>query len=254
MFFILSKVLYFLIVPLNWVVGLLLYSVFSKKPKWKKRSRNIAVILLVFFSNHFIFNLVIKAWESDVKPLASLATYDIGIVLGGYSNFEIYPRDRYNFTKRANRLTQAVELYKKGVFKKMLLTGGSGSILLNERSEAAEVEHYLITMGVRKEDLIIEPDSRNTHENAVFTKAILAKDFPDASCLLITSGFHMRRSKGCFEKEEVAFTPFSTDLIAERIRFTPNTIFFPNRDGFWRWEMLMKEWVGYVVYWLRGYI
>lgn len=254
MFFILSKVLYFLIVPLNWIVGLLLYAVFGKNIKWKKRCRNLAVGLLIFFSNHFIFNLVINAWESDVKPVASLETYDIGIVLGGYSNFEIYPRDRYNFSKRANRLTQAIELYKKGVFKKMLLTGGSGSILLNERSEAAEVEAYLLTMGVKKEDIILEPDSRNTHENAVFTKAILDQSYPDASCLLITSGFHMRRSKGCFKKEQVAFTAFSTDVIAERVRFTPNSIFFPNRDGLWRWEMLMKEWVGCVFYWLKGYI
>jgi len=214
----------------------------------------LAVIMVIFFSNHFIFNLVIKAWESDVKPVASLETYDIGIVLGGYSNFEIYPRDRYNFSKRANRLTQALELYHKGVFKKMLLTGGSGSILLDERSEADEVESYLLLMGVKKEDIILEPDSRNTHENALFTKNILDKDYPNAKCLLITSGFHMRRSRACYKKEGVEFTAFSTDVIGERIRVTPNTIIWPNRDGFWRWETLIKEWVGCVFYWLRGYI
>ena len=214
----------------------------------------MGVILLLFFSNHFIFNLVINVWEIEVKPVANLETYDIGIVLGGYSNFEIYPRDRYNFSKRANRLTQSIELYKKGVFKKMLLTGGSGSLLLNERSEATEVEEYLLTMGVKKEDIILEPDSRNTHENAVFTKRILDKDYPSAKCLLITSAFHMRRSRACYKKEKVTFTAFSTDVIAERTRFTPNTIIFPNRDGFWRWEMLIKEWVGCVMYWLRGYI
>jgi uncharacterized SAM-binding protein YcdF (DUF218 family) len=254
MFFILSKVLYFLIVPLNWVIGLLLYAVFGKNVKWKKRSRNYAVILLLFLSNHFLFNLVIHSWESDVTPVASLETYDIGIVLGGYSNFEIYPRDRYNFSKSANRLTQSVELYKKGIIKKMLLTGGSGDLLLKNRSEALEIESFLVTMGVKKEDIILEPDSKNTHENAVFTKNILAKNYPEAKLLLITSAFHMRRSKACFEKENLSFTPFSTDVISERIRFTPSSIFFPNRDGFGRWEMLIKEWVGYIVYWLRGYI
>ncbi len=254
MFFILSKVLYFLIVPLNWIVGLLLYTIFGKNKKWKRLSRNVAVIMLVFFSNHFIFNLVINAWESDIKPVTSIQTHDIGIVLGGYSNFEIYPRDRYNFSKSANRLTQAIELYKKGLIKKMLLTGGSGSMLLDERSEANEVKSFLLLMGIKKEDIILEPDSRNTHENAVFTKAILDKDYPNASCLLITSAFHMRRSKACFNKEGVSFTAFSTDIIAERVRFTPNTILFPNRDGFWRWEMMIKEWVGCVFYWLRGYI
>lgn len=254
MFFILSKVLYFLIMPLNWVIGLLLYSLFGKHPKWKKRARNWALIMLLFFTNHFICNLVIRGWESEVVAVDSLETYDIGIVLGGYSNFEIYPRDRYNFSKRANRLTQAIELYKKGIIKKMLLTGGSGSILLNERSEATEVESYLLLMGVKSEDIILEADSRNTHENATLTKKILDQKYPTASCLLITSAFHMRRSKACFEKEGMNFKAFSTDVIGERIRFTPGSLIIPNRDGFWRWEMLTKEWVGCVAYWLRGYI
>ncbi len=254
MFFALSKILYFLIIPLNWVVGLLLYAIFGKNSKWKKRCRNAALILTLFISNHFLVNLAIKAWETEVKPVAELATYDVGIILGGYSNFEIYPRDRYNFSKRANRLTQALELYKKGIIKKMLLTGGSGDLLLQKRSEALEVESFLLLMGVRQEDIILEPDSRNTYENAIFTKEILDRDFPNASCLLVTSAFHMRRSKGCFDKAGVKYTAYSTDAIGERVRFTPHSVILPNRDGFWRWEMLIKEWVGCLAYWVRGYI
>jgi uncharacterized SAM-binding protein YcdF (DUF218 family) len=254
MFFVLSKVLYFLIIPLNWVVGLLLYAVFGKNTKWKKRTRNAALVLTLFISNHFLVNLAIKAWETEIKPVSSLQTYDIAIILGGYSNFEIYPRDRYNFSGRANRLTQAVELYKKGIIKKMLLTGGSGDILMQKRSEALEVESFLLLMGVPQEDIILEPESRNTYENAIFTKAIINRDYPDASCLLITSAFHMRRSKACFDQAGLDYTAYSTDVIGERVRFTPHSLILPNRDGFWRWEMLIKEWLGYMAYWVRGYI
>ncbi len=255
MFFILSKVLFFVIQPLNWIIGLLIYTVFSKRPKWKKRTRNAALILLVFFTNGFIANLVTRAWESDIYSISSLRqNYDIGIVLGGYSNFNIQARERYNFSASANRLTQAVELYKEGKIKKLLLTGGSGSLLREAPNEAEEIRPFLIKMGVLESDLIIEPKARNTHENAIFTKKILEKDFPNASCLLITSAYHMRRSKGCFKKEKVAFTPFSTDLFGEEIRFSPSLLFIPNSGCLSRWELLIKEWVGYIVYTLSGYI
>ena len=255
MFFILSKVLFFLIQPLNWITGLLIYAVFSKKPKLKKRSRNLALILLLFFTNGFISNFFIKSWESDIQSFSSLSqSYDIGIVLGGYSNFHIQPRERYNFSQSANRLTQALELYKDGKIKKLLLTGGSGSLLQNEKKEAEEIISYLIKMGISEEDLIIEPNSRNTHENAVFTKQILDKDYPNSSCLLITSAFHMRRSKGCFKKENVKFTPFSTDILGEETRFSPGKLFIPNPGSLVHWELLIKEWAGYIVYWMSGYI
>ena len=45
-------------------------------------------------------------------------------------------------------------------------------------------------------------------------KEILAKDYPDATCLLITSAWHMRRSKGCFDRVDLTYTPFSVDFLA----------------------------------------
>ena len=255
MFFVLSKVLLFLIQPLNWIIGLLIYSIFSKKIVWKKRSLKIALGLIIFFTNGFILNLAMNAWESDIKTLSSLnQTYDVGIVLGGYSNAHIQPRERYNFSQNANRLTQALELYKDGKIGKMLLTGGSGSLLQEMPSEAIEIQKFLLKMGVMKEDIIIEPNSRNTHENAVFTKQILEKEYPNAKCLLITSAFHMRRSKGCFQKENIQVTPFSTDILGEEIRWSPSLLFIPNSGVFGRWELLIKEWVGYLVYRISGYI
>ena len=255
MFFILSKLLYFLIQPLNWIIGLLIFSVFSKKQKWKNRTRNLAIILLLFFTNPFFLNLVTKAWETDVYAISSLnQTYDIGIVLGGYSNFSLQPRERYHFSGSANRLTQALELYKTGKIKKLLLTGGTGSLWGKPPGEANEIKLFLLKMGVPDSDIIIEPLSRNTRENALYTKGILDATYPDASCLLITSATHMRRSKGCFRKVGIHFTPFSTDIIGEEFRFIPSSLITPTTDGFSRWGLIIKEWIGYIVYWMVGYI
>jgi uncharacterized SAM-binding protein YcdF (DUF218 family) len=255
MFFFLSKALYFLIQPLNWIAGLLLFSLFSKNQKWKKRTKVAAVVLLLFFSNNFILNQMIRSWETDIVPVSALdQDYDIGIVLGGYSNLRKLPRDRFHFSDNANRLTQALELYKQGKVKKLLLTGGSGSLMQKMPSESREIVPFLLKMGVAENDLIIDPFARNTRENAVYTKKILEQDYPGASCLLITSAVHMRRSKACFKKENIQFTPYSTDVMSETSLSSPAKFIIPNPGGFRRWEALIKEWVGYAVYKVMGYV
>ena len=256
MFFIISKTLYFLIQPINWVLGTLCYSVFTKNEIRKKRAAIFALIFGLFFTNHFIYNQAIQLWEYDTMHMDDIKEpYDLAIVLGGYSNFHIRPADdRHNFNARANRFTQALELYKKGKVKKLLFTGGSGDILNQNSSEALEIVKFLETMGIPREDYILEPDSRNTRENALFSKKIIDEKFPDARCLLVTSAWHMRRSIGLFKKVNVDFTPFSVDHIGEKTRFVPMSMIVPDRLGFYRWEILIKEIVGYTVYWLKGYL
>ena len=256
MFFILSKTLNILIMPLNWVIGFALYAAFGKNVKWKRRSLLSAIVLLIFFTNHFFFNQVMKAWEYDTITMDQLQdTFDIGILLGGYSNPNIIPgHDRHNFGPSASRFTNTLELYHQGNIRKILLTGGSGRILDIEPSEALLVRDFLIRIGIPAEDIIIDPDSRNTRENAVFTKKILDEKYPNASCLLITSAFHMRRAMRCFDKVGIEYTPFSVDFHGERTRFVPESFILPDRLGFFRWEMMIKEWVGIVFYKLRGYI
>ena len=150
MFFILSKVLFFLIQPLNWVLGLMLYSLLAKKAVRKKCSLLLAVVLGFFFTNHFIFNEVVCWWEVETVTMDEISTpYDIGILLGGYSNPHIRPTaDRMNFSRSANRFLNAYELYRTGKIRKILLTGGSGSILQNHPSEAVDAREFLLEVGV----------------------------------------------------------------------------------------------------------
>ena len=256
MFFIISKLLYFLIQPLNWVIALMLYALFSKIPSRKRKALVAALCLVFFFTNHFLYNQVVKAWETDTLTADQIAQpYDIGILLGGYSNSHIRPsNDRQNFSQRANRFLNAYELYKMGKVKKLLLTGGSGDILEKNASEAEQMKSFLIRLGMPSEDIIVEGKSRNTYENAIFTKTILDESYPGASCLLITSAWHMPRSIGCYEKAGVKFTPYSVDFITEEDRWLPENTLIPDRNGFYFWEVLIKEWVGYLVYNLQGYI
>ncbi|MBI5916710.1 MAG: YdcF family protein [Bacteroidetes bacterium] len=255
MFFILSKILFFLIQPINWVIGLMAYSLFSKKPVRKRRALVAALTLSLFFTNRLIYNQFAKIWELKTITADQIQQpYDIGILLGGYSNSQIRPtHDRQNFSARANRFLNGYELYKTGKVKKLLLTGGSGDLLQKNPSEAERMREFLLRIGVPEADIIVEGKSRNTWENAIFTKKILDGQYPGASCLLMTSAFHMRRSVGCYRKAGVEFTPFSVDFITEKDRWAPENSLVPDRMGFYLWEALIKEWVGCVVYKLQGY-
>lgn len=255
MFFVLSKVLFLFIQPINWLGGLLVYALFTKNAIRKKRALIAATVLFFFFTNRLIFNQFAKLWELKTITADQIQQpYDIGILLGGYSNSQIRPNhDRQNFSHRGNRFMNSYELYKTGKVKKLLLTGGSGDILQKNPSEAEKMREFLLRVGVPEDDIIVEGKSKNTWENAVFTKEILDEKFPNASCLLITSAWHMRRSIGCYEKVGVNFTAFSVDFITEKDRWVPENSIIPDRQGFYLWEMLIKEWVGCVMYKLQGY-
>lgn len=237
-------------------MGILLFAIFTKNQKRRKKSIITAVVMMFFFTNHFIYNQVALLWEVETITESDIQNpYDIGILLGGYSNPNVRPgQNRHNFSERGNRFMNALELYHAGKFKKILLTGGSGRILAKESSEAVQMQSFLIKIGIPAEDIIVEGNSRNTYENAIFTKAILDEKYPNAKCLLITSAWHMPRSIGCFRKAGVEFTPYSVDFISEKTRYLLDDTLIPDRLGFYRWEILIKEWVGYVAYWVKGYI
>ena len=257
MFFILSKFLYFIIQPIVWLVGLLAWGYFTKNAQKKARILRGVFWMVLLLTNPFLSNRVFHAWEYAEVPIASVKdTFDVGILLGGYSDFEVYPvYDRLNYNHAANRFTDALLLYKKGIVKKLLITSGSGRFL-GEKLNEADISHRILRqMGVPDSAILIENQSNNTHENAVFSKTLLEKQgLAQSKILLITSAFHMRRSIGCFKKEGINFTPFPAHFIATRLQWDTISTIIPDSDAFYKWEKFMKEWVGYGVYWLQGYI
>ncbi|MCX6291541.1 MAG: YdcF family protein [Bacteroidetes bacterium] len=252
MFFLLSKLLAFLITPIIWIIGLLLYSLLAKNEKRKKRMLSIALILLLFFSNTLLFEEAMRLWEKPTTTMEFNTTYDAGIVLGGIISFN-QAEDRLQFNRRNDRLMQAVLLYKKGTIRKIFFTGGSGSVEHPDIKEGPLVKKFLLETGIPETDILIESESNNTHENAVFSKPLLEKNFTSGKFLLITSAFHMRRSIGCFEKSGIAVTPYPTDFYAGRRTFSFGRLVIPNAETLFNWDSLIHEMFGYLVYKISGY-
>lgn len=255
MFFIFSKALQFIIHPVNWVIGLGLYGLFSKDELRRKRAFQSSLLLFIILTNPAIHDLVFGYWETQPIPFAELDNHDVAIVLGGYSNPKANPRDRLHLGGSPNRLVHSVQLYKLGKVKKLILTGGSATVIGEKVSEATTVARYLSDLGIPEQDVLVESISRNTHENALQTKALLEKlNMKDARCLLVTSAFHQPRATRCFQKVGVDVTPIATDAFVPNRKDNPLKYLTPSSKVFYHWEALVKEWVGMAVYKVKGYI
>lgn len=252
MFFILSKVLSFIIAPLTWIFVLLLLALFAKNAKRKRTFLIFSIALFYIFSNAFLQNEIMRLWELKPHKYEDLKVYDAGIVLGGMLWYD-KEFDRLQFTRSTDRAVQAIELYKRGIIKKIFFTGGSGSILHPDMKEGIFAKRFLITMGIPEEDILIENESNNTRENALFTKQIIDTAIPNGKFLLITSAFHMRRSLGCFEKAGLKVDYYSTDRYSGQRKIEFDYLLMPNSQAFEEWKMLIHEMVGFVVYKIMGF-
>ena len=253
MFFFLSKLLTFLLSPLVCVFVLLFLALFYKKAKSRKKFLLTGILLLYLFSNEFICNEVYRVWEYPFTKIEQGGTYDYAVVLGGYSNFDT-TYSRVKFSDAADRFNQALQLYQQGKVKKLFLTGGSGSVLHQEETEADNIKDFLISLKVPEQDVIVDKVSRNTHENATCTADWLAKNAPKASCLLVTSASHMRRALGCYKKAGVKVIPYTTHRLTDPRKFDPSTLFVPSATNLTKWDIFLKEIAGIVIYKIVGYI
>ncbi len=254
MFFILSKTIGVLARPLVIIILLFISSMTIRNKVWKRRLFIIAFASLLFCSNEFISNEVMRLWELPPTPFVDIKkTYEVGILLTGVTKSNFYPNDRVYFQRSSDRVTHTLQLYKLGHIRKILISGGSGTIL-ERTKEADELALVLQMMGVPREDLIIENQSDNTYQSAVAVKNMIGDTYPAEDCLLITSGYHMRRSRACFKKAGYETDTFSVDFLSNERRYTPDVLLVPKIESIFIWQVLMKEWVGVLAYKIAGYI
>lgn len=249
MFFILSKVLYFLLIPFWWIVILFVWMKISRNPRIKKRLPIFMIAIAVLFTNPFLYQLLVKSWQPEPVTLSTGNTFEAGIVLGGMAGHDKYKRGY--FGNNADRFIQAANLYHRGVIKKIIITGGTGSLDQNEPPESIFLRTAFMDNGIRDTDIIIESRSRNTFENAVFTKKIIDSIQLKPPFVLITSALHMPRSTSVFTKAGYDFVMFPCDY-----KVTPQKIdiqdFIPNIALLSEWSYFLKEIVGLYVYKLTG--
>jgi uncharacterized SAM-binding protein YcdF (DUF218 family) len=150
----------------------------------------------------------------------------------------------------ADRLLVPAELARRYPKARVVFTGGSANVVSSDAREADWAGPVLENIGIGKDRLIVERDSRNTYENALFTKQLVTPK-PGERWLLVTSAYHMPRSMGIFRKAGFDVEAYPVDW---RMSGRDGLFSFTNvgTDGLGRTEVAVREWIGLLAYRLRG--
>ncbi|RRB02004.1 YdcF family protein [Larkinella rosea] len=256
MFYFLSKVLSFLIMPLGLLTIALLVALLTKNHARRRQALLSAVVLLLISGNGFITNELALFWEVSPARLTARKNPRIGVVLtGGMMQVDGEPRNHLYLGDQADRMGQALLLYKSGQIQKILISGGTGGIIQRDVAEEGRLtRQFLLIAGVPAQDVLLENRSRNTHENALFSAPILQKQFKGYEYVLITSAWHMRRAVGCFRKQNISVTPYPAAFVGGPREFAPTHLLLPSEKALFDFYWLLHEFVGYSAYWAVGYL
>ena len=161
----------------------------------------------------------------------------------------------YRTGETADRFIQPFLLYKKGLIKKLLITGGNVNIKglkIDDTDESKKVKELLIAMGVNGNDIYLEQKARNTHENAIYTKQML-KPYLKEKMLLVTSAMHMPRAIACYEKEGFNMDAFPADIKKKDTDTGILDQVIPQERNLSKFAELIREITGYIIYKIVGY-
>jgi uncharacterized SAM-binding protein YcdF (DUF218 family) len=255
MFFVLSKVLGFFANPSNVVIAVGLLGVLLMPTRFARTGRRLmaaSIVVLAVLGLSPVGNALMIPLEQRFPRWEAAGRAPDGIVvLGGMIvPYVSAARDDVALNEAAERLTVVAELARRYPDMRILFSGGSGALLFDEGNEAVFAARLLESFGIGRARILLDDRSRNTIENAEFSKAI-AQPKPGERWLLVTSAYHMPRSIGVFRQAGFAVEAFPVDW---RTRGPVDVLrpFATMGDGLRRADTAMREWVGLAAYWLTG--
>jgi uncharacterized SAM-binding protein YcdF (DUF218 family) len=254
MFFYLSKILGFFAVPSNFIimvgiVGTLLLRTRFARMGWRLAIGSLILLAVVGLSP--VGNALILPLEQRFPPWDSSRGAPDGIViLGGAVTPDVaLARNDVALNEAAERMTAAVELARRYPDARIIFSGGEGNLAFGGNESEAALKLFE-RLGVAPGRIVAEDKSRNTIENALFSKQI-AMPKPGERWLLVTSAYHLPRSIGVFRKVGFAVEAYPVDW---RTRGPEDALrpFALMGDGIRRTDTAVREWLGLVAYWMTG--
>jgi uncharacterized SAM-binding protein YcdF (DUF218 family) len=260
-FFVLAKVLWFLLQPSSLMVGAVLGGAALSPTSWCRLGRALlwsGVAALLVCGLTPLGDLLIRPLESRFpraeidRPGADAGRPITGIiVLGGAEDGHADGSPQLAaLNEAAERYTEAVALARRLPQARVVFSGGSGLLLEASAPEAESAGRLFEALGVPRERITLETKSRDTYENAQLT-ARLVNPMPDERWLLVTSAWHMPRAMGCFRRAGFAVEAWPVDYRTPR-RLDPLRFHSSIPEGLRRIDFVTKEYIGLITYYLAG--
>ena len=246
--FLLKKLLTALFVPPGLFVVLLLAGAVLNR----RRRAQMALLLFMASGNYLasiapVANFLLSPLENQymVPAMDELRTSDAYVVLGGGVNnksADIFGQGTLSGDSTA-RLVAAYRLYRMA--RKPIIISG-GPVYPSEVPESEIGKRFLVKLGVRNDHIMTESRSRDTQENAIYTKE-LCVGRGIRKIVLVTSAYHLKRAM-------LLFTPFFSDVIPcpSGLRTSRDETrirdFFPDADSFRGTSIALRERLGILFY------
>lgn len=182
------------------------------------------LLLLAFLSLFFIFPAVFIVTDGLVDEVHSA---DVAIVLGNTVNPDGNPSPRLQA-----RLDKTIELYQKGLFPNIIVSGGVG---IEGFDEAVVMRQYLIDQNIPADSIFLDSEGRTTNLTAKNSARIMTQQNWQ-SAMIVSQYFHISRTR-------LAFTKYGISPV-----YSAHANYFELRDLY----SIAREVIGYFSYILRG--
>jgi uncharacterized SAM-binding protein YcdF (DUF218 family) len=264
MFVFLSKFLPLFVYPLGLTFVLVVLALFLRR-RARLRTALLAAAVLILYasSNRWVSYALARSLEWRYLPLNPVPQAEVIVVLGGATEPEQYPRPVVEVNAAGDRVLYAAQLYKAGRAPAILLSGGNITWMSGRSmTPADEMAQILELIGIPREVIWMQPESQNTYEDALYSSQIL-KEKGIERVLLVTSAMHMPRSVALFEHQGIQVIPAPVDYTLTQQgwdnlnAFDPQATLvnlLPNTSSLSLTTNVLKEYIGLLVYGLRGWL
>ncbi len=250
-----TRIFWLLVQPLSLLLLLLLLALVLSflGSRWPLRivlALSVVGLSLLAFSTAGY--LAMQPLEQRFSRPAEPERIDGIVVLGGGLEQTGNSGMNWELGRSGDRFVEAARLALRHPDARILLTGGAPALVDNLEPEAVAAQRFMEDFGIPRERILLEPNSRNTEENAQFAKALAAPE-PGETWLLITSAFHMPRSIGLFRRAGFTVIPWPTDYLAASqsgFRLKPDETV----DNLAVSHIAIREWLGLLGYYATGRI
>lgn len=264
MFVFLSKLLAPFLYPLGMALVLLALSLFKwKNIRWRNLLAGLALFILLVSSNRWVATTLARSLEWQYLPNEPISSAPAMVVLGGGTEPAFPPRSQPEVNSAGDRVLYAATLYRQGKAPLVIVSGGNVAFRGEQPSTpASDMRHLLEMLGVPPEAILEEDQSQNTYENALYCAKLL-KERHIQQVILVTSALHMPRSVKLFEKQGIEVIPAPADFAVpfqewEDLLHAPIpaqlVALLPSSSNLQLTTNVLHEYIGILVYWMRGWL
>jgi uncharacterized SAM-binding protein YcdF (DUF218 family) len=255
LFYHLAKLGWFLLEPSNligFVGGVGVVLCWGRFWRLGRRLMVTSLVLLLTLGLSPVANWLILPLEMrfPVPDLRSRKIDGIVVLGGAVQERQTVAHGLMALNDAGERMLAMADLARRYPEARVVFSGGSAIFSGATQSEGEVVREHLVSFGLKPDRVIIENNSKNTHDNAVMSRR-LVEPKPGETWLLVTSAWHMPRSIGIFRQANWPVLAYPVDFRTAGWQDQTRG-FWSTSDGLRRSDTAAREWVGLLVYRLTG--